>query len=251
MLILIEGTYGSGKTLLATHIAKMYPGLVCCNYPLKLPNYRELSLAAVPSINEQALIILDEAYKYIRSRFSGSSAINNAISDLLFQSRKMNKDFVLTEQLNRTIDVNFRELADYVIQAYHLNEGLPDERFRYEVYLGGGGSLGVWDMPYKYAEKYLFPLYDTYHVINTNKDVGKELLLVDPQDIQAELTKVIAELEDELPLEQWTKPMIQDYCHEHLYPHKFSDLLYARVKRLAAVQGAKTEKAKEKAKAKL
>ena len=240
MLVLIEGSYGSGKTLLATNIARSYPGLVLSNYPLKIPQYRELSLAEVPSIDEQALIILDEAYKYIRSRFSGSNAINNAISDVLFQSRKMNKDFLLTQQLNRTIDVNFRELADYVFKAVHLDEGLPTERFRYHLYDGASGVfLGAWDMSWSYAEKQLFPLYDTYHKIDSNKDMSKELILVEPKDTQKELEKILGELEKEAPLEAWTKPMIRDYCHEHLYPGKFADLVYARVRRVVAAEAYK------------
>ncbi|MDD4972484.1 MAG: hypothetical protein PHT07_23890 [Paludibacter sp.] len=232
MLYLIEGSYGSGKTLLATRIAKYYPGLVLSNYPLLLPNYRELSLPDVPNIEEQALIILDEAYKYIRSRLSGSSAINNAMSDLLFQSRKISKDFVLTEQLNRTIDVNFRELADYIVQAYHLDEFRPTERFRYEVYDGHTGDrLGVYDMSLHWAKTYLYPLYDTLYKIETNKDMGKELILVEPKDMEKELSKILPELEEEIPLKAWTKPMIKDYCAQKLYPSKFADTIFARVKR--------------------
>jgi hypothetical protein len=241
MLTLIEVSYGSGKTLLATHTARLYPGLVLSNYPLKLPNYRELSLAEIPNIEEQALIILDEAYKYIRSRLSGSSTINNAISDLLFQSRKMSKDFLLTEQLNRTIDVNFRELADFVIKAYHLDENLPTERFQYHLFEGASGNyLGGWEMTRHYAEKNLFPLYDTYHKIQSNKDMGKELILVEPKDIQKELDKVLDELSNEAPLQVWTKPMIKDYCQEKLYPAKFGDMIYARIKRIVATQSYKS-----------
>jgi len=240
MLYLIEGTYGSGKTLLATRIAKLYPGLVLSNYPLLLPNYRELSLPDVPNINEQALIILDEAYKYIRSRMSGSSSINNAISDLLFQSRKMDKDFLLTEQLNRTIDVNFRELADYLVKASHLDEGRPSERFQYSLYEGATGHyIGTWDMSYSYVKKHLFPLYDTKQKIETNKDMGKELILVEPKDTEKELKKVLAELEEESPLKFWTKPMIQDYCRQRMYPGKFADLIFARVKRIVTVESYK------------
>ena len=241
MLYLIEGSYGSGKTLLATRFAKYYPGLVLSNYPLKLGNYRELSLPEVPNINEQALIILDEAYKYIRSRMSGSSAINNAMSDLLFQSRKMSKDFVLTQQLNRTIDVNFRELADYIIKAYHLDEGFPTERFQYHLYEGSNGQfLGAWDMQLKWAEKNLFPLYDTMKKIETNKDMGKELILVEPKDIEKELQKILPELEEEIPLAKWNKAMIKDYCAQKLYPSKFADIVFARVKREVARQSYKS-----------
>ena len=241
MLYLIEGTYGSGKTLLATRIAKLYPGLVLSNYPLLLPNYRELSLPDVPNINEQALIILDEAYKYIRSRMSGSSSINNAISDLLFQSRKMDKDFLLTEQLNRTIDVNFRELADYLVKASHLDEGQPSERFQYSLYEGATGHyIGTWDMSYSYVKKHLFPLYDTKQKIETNKDMGKELILVDPKDIEKELNKIIPDLQEEAPLSAWNKGMIKDYCFQHMYPQKFADVIYARVKRQLAKDSYKS-----------
>ena len=240
MLTLIEGSYGSGKTLLCTHAATHYPGLVLSNYPLKLPNYRELSLSDIPNIEDQALIILDEAYKYIRSRLSASSAINNAMSDLLFQSRKMSKDFLLTEQLNRTIDVNFRELADYIVKAYHLEPGTPNDRFQYQLYTGGETQLlGVFELSYKQAAKHLFPLYDTLKIIESNKDMGKELILVEPKDTEKEIRKVLDELENEVPLKYWTKPMVQDYCREHLYPGKFADLVMARLKRTVVNQSVK------------
>jgi len=240
MLVLVEGSYGSGKTLLCTHAATVYPGLVLSNYPLKLPNYRELSLPEVPSIDDQALIVLDEAYKYIRSRLSSSSAINNAMSDMLFQSRKMSKDFILTEQLNRTIDVNFRELADYVVRAYHLDEKTPNDRFQYQLFQGGNEEfLGAFELTYAQAERHLFPLYDTLQKIETNKDMGKELILVEPKDTEKELKKVLAELEEESPLKSWTKPMIQDYCRQHMYPGKFADLIFARVKRIVTVESYK------------
>jgi hypothetical protein len=94
-------------------------------------------------------------------------------------------------------------------------------------------------MSYSYVKKHLFPLYDTKQKIETNKDMGKELILVEPKDTEKELKKVIAELEEESPLKFWTKPMIQDYCRQHMYPGKFADLIFARVKRIVTVESYK------------
>jgi hypothetical protein len=153
----------------------------------------------------------------------------------------MDKDFLLTEQLNRTIDVNFRELADYLVKASHLDEGQPSERFRYSLYEGATGHyIGTWDMSYSYVKKHLFPLYDTKHKIKTNKDMGKELILVDPKDIEKELNKIIPDLQEEAPLSAWNKGMIKDYCFQHMYPSKFADVIYARVKRQLAKDSYKS-----------
>jgi hypothetical protein len=226
VLALIEGTYGTGKTLLATWAALHSDVKVMANYEIKSPLYSPLSLPEVADSKEPLLAILDEAYIYLESRTSGKD-VNIYMSYLLFQSRKRGVDFILTQQLNKTIDVRFREMADVRVLASKSDKG-----FSYDVFNANEDYLGNWEIPMALAETKIFPFYSTYQTINPGKDMAKELTLVEPSDVQATISKIISDLESEAPLKVWTKSTISDYCLEHLYPGSYADKVYARIKRM-------------------
>jgi hypothetical protein len=230
MLVLIEGTYGSGKTLLATKAALSSDVPVLSNFKLNVPLYEPLDLSELADIKRKCLVILDEAYVYLESRTSGRD-VNRYMSYMLFQSRKRGIDFILTEQLNTTIDVRYRDMTDLTIRAKRHGDD-----FTYSIYHPGEVYGGTWVLTKKLAEK-LFPLYDTTETVETPQDMGKELSMVDPANVQKVILKIIDDLENEGPLDTWSKPMIADYALEHRYPKKYVDLVYSRIKRVTAKRG--------------
>lgn len=247
MQMMIEGTYGTGKTLLATHIAKEVDKLdipIYSNYPLKLKNYHELVLSELPNLPGPLLVILDEAYVYLESRTSGRD-VNRYMSYILMQSRKRQIDFLLTFQLNSMIDLRWTNLCDFAVESYRDNQA---ECFVYDVLMQNGVEVGTFELPFDYAEKELFGLYDTFEVIDAPKDISQELTLVDPKDTERTVQKIIDDLEKELPLEQWTKAMIDDYVYGKRMPNTYSQRAYARVQRIVRsrkVSGAIEEVLKE------
>lgn len=231
MQMMIEGTYGTGKTLLATHIAKEVDKLgipIYSNYPLKLNNYHELVLSELPNLPGPVLVILDEAYVYLESRTSGRD-VNRYMSYILMQSRKRQIDFVLTFQLNSMIDLRWTNLCDFAVESFRDNQ---NEAFVYDVKMQNGIPVGTYELPFDYAEKELFGLYDTFEVIDAPKDISQELTLVDPKDTEKALQGIIDALEKELPLDQWTKTMIDDYVFTKRMPNTYSQRAYARIQRI-------------------
>lgn len=231
MQMMIEGTYGTGKTLLATHIAKEVDKLgipIYSNYPLKLNNYHELVLSELPNLPGPLLAILDEAYVYLESRTSGRD-INRYMSYILMQSRKRQIDFLLTFQLNSMIDLRWTNLCDFGVQSFRDNQA---EAFVYDVTMQNGLPVGSFELPFDYAERELFGLYDTFEVIDAPKDISQELTLVDPKDTERAVQRIIEELEQELPLEEWTKTMIDDVIFSKRMPNTYSSRVYSRVQRI-------------------
>jgi hypothetical protein len=251
MLILVEATYGSGKTLLATNAALHEDCPVYANYELDIPNYNPLVFSEIMSIDGKALIIIDEAHMYINARRSGQP-INVYLGQILFQSRKMDKDFILTDQLNRTVDVNFREMADFFIRCQRVDEfGNPvmrpdqndplgfNDRFTYSLFSKDGSLLGRWEFDYNYAKKYLFPIYKTKELISAQKDINKELTLVDPVDTEKATNDIIDGIQDELPgvpLKEISKGIIEDYVLTHRYPKIYVNKVYSRLKSIILKQ---------------
>lgn len=247
MLILVEATYGSGKTLFTTNAALHSDVPVYANYEMAIPQYNPLVLSEVMENDSPGLIIIDEAHMYINSRMSGQP-VNIFLSQILFQSRKIGKDFLLTEQLNRTIDINFREMADFRVACQRLDgEGRgvlrPDmndpagfnDSFQYALFAKSGELIGVWEMSYDYAKENIFPIYNTKKLISTTRDISKEMLLIDPEDTEKGVNDLLDIIGNELPgvpYKAWTKGVIADIVYKNRYPKAYVDKVYARVKML-------------------
>jgi hypothetical protein len=224
-LVFITGDIGTGKTLLATALALAFDGPVISNYRIDHPNYIEATPARLATIDQPTLVILDEAYTWLESRVPGQ-VLQLYMSYILFQSRKRKIDFVTTCQIPSSVDLRFRELADYWIQATN-----DVESYRYEVVknsLTEGYPSEVLELPKIEAEK-IYPYYDTYQLVG---DIQGLLDRIDPSESLPHVYEIADKLMSEYPNKRWTKGALTDYCLEHRLPDSYPELLYNRIQRL-------------------
>lgn len=237
--IVLVGQKGTGKTIFMTKIALDNPDIpVYSNYEIFAPNYNRLDFTILPELSNEHFVFFDEAYMYVDSRRGNSNEVLE-ITHLLFQSRKRKSDYILSLQLDSSLDLRFRNLADLYIMTelqnalYNDDDELISGDFVYH-FLKNGNYLGAWKMTFDYAKKYLFGKYDSLQVINTSKDIGKNLSLLEPESEENGINDIIAEMENKLPLDRWDKIMIRDLVMTLRYPIKYADKVYGRVKRTLA-----------------
>lgn len=242
-LTVIMGGLGSGKTLLATLIAKNTRDRpVLSNYKLNLPNYQPLTPSMIPAQESSCLMLIDECYTWLESRTSGKD-LNRYLSYVLFQSRKRRIDLVMTLQLLGSMDVRFRELADYYVVAERIPEG-----HIYWWYDRGRRTSTTFFLPIESAEK-LYGLYDTLEIIKTPQDIGKELTLADPDDIDKAIADLIDKALDIAPLEQWDLGAVKAFIMQERYPYTYASKVFDQMKLMRVAQGVnrkiKTKKVEE------
>ena len=227
LLIYVQGRRGTGKSTLATLFGLTSTTEVMANYEIKTDNFKKLKFSEIVKVRKRRLIILDEMYLLADARRSGSN-INVIISHFLFQSRKLLADLVILAQENSSIDLRFREMADFVVETNLLKDG-----FQYDIYNKDGNYLESRTIDYDFAEKNIFGKYDSYAIIQDNKDLGNELSIIEPEDKNEAIELLINEMQLEIPLEKWDKSMIKDFIKEKRYPvNEYLDDVYGRVKRI-------------------
>ena len=231
LLIFIQGRRGTGKSLFATAVTMSYPHEVMANFKIDVPNYKRISFTDIVKHRKQRLVILDEAYNVADSRRSGSN-INVILSHFVFQSRKLKADLIIICQENSSIDLRLRDLADFIIETRLVKDG-----FDYDVYDPYDNYITTYHLDYDYAEKELFNKYDSYDLIEDNKDLGNELSIIEPGDKNKAIDELIQQMREEISLENWTKDMIKDLLKEHRYPvNEYINDVYGRVKRILAAE---------------
>src|SRR4030043_860537 len=111
-LINLVGKVGSGKTLFMTADSVNSGRPIYANYEIRHKKYRALTpeLLMDPDLHG-AVICLDEAYAWLESRTSGKD-INRYMSYILFQGRKKDIDFYMSEQLLSSVDLRYRDMID-------------------------------------------------------------------------------------------------------------------------------------------
>jgi hypothetical protein len=154
-LTMVLGGLGAGKTLFSTILACHSPRPVHSNFTIRCDQYVPFDLNAfLDGRIEDAMVLLDEAYVYLESRVS-SRLLNRVLSYVLFQSRKMGMNIVVTTQLSSSLDVRFRDLADYVVRARHTGAG-----FSYRIMSTETKVVKEFFLPITKASAY-FPRFDT------------------------------------------------------------------------------------------
>ena len=227
MLISIEGDVGSGKTLLATFIASTDSRKVYSNYKLNIPNFSPLKPETLWNLNEPSLVLLDEAYSWLESRTSGKD-VNRYMSYVLFQSRKRGLDFILTEQLVGTIDLRYRGMINWVIQAEAFELGF--EYLCYKVTRKGVFGPARLVMSNRIAER-IFPLYDTFEKVDP---LDTDMLFKISQD-KGEIIKQIDVVRDIL-IKEYGSPQkislgnVRDYCLRNSFPKPYVQSVYDAIK---------------------
>jgi hypothetical protein len=153
---MIIGGLGAGKTLLSTIFActTQWP-VIYSNYTIDSAKYQQFDLNQfLEGKYDQCLVLLDEAYVYLDARVSGR-LLNRVLSYVLFQSRKMSMEIVVTTQLYSSLDNRFRHLADYVVKANRRTQG-----YLYEILHNESGVVKTFFL-HELRAKAFYPRFDT------------------------------------------------------------------------------------------
>lgn len=221
----INGEPGSGKSLLLVLLAKMREGKcpIYSNLTLKINGAKRIAIQDLENINT-GLLLIDEAYGWLESRNS-SSALNQYMSRLIFQSRKRRLDLFSAEQLRSTIDLRMRDLSTLTILALGKNKNETAFEYAYV----RNFTMNRFVIPIKLAEK-LYPLYDTYEFPATPSSS------YEPTGMNKLINKRIKELRKRYKKKTMTltKNMIKDYLIEKKqFEVGLHDQIHARIKREA------------------
>lgn len=166
-LTTIIGDLGSGKTTLMTYYALLTKRDVWSNYNIYIPNYHELKqihLAENNALPNHIVICIDEIYAWLESRLSGRD-INISGSHVIMHGRKIDSDVFCTTPLFSTADKRVRLMSNVIITAQpRLDE---NDDFNFEYWYTRYDSYSYFTIPYIYAEKYIFPKFDTLQKIES------------------------------------------------------------------------------------
>lgn len=225
--VFISGDVGTGKTLLTTGIAMAADDRpILANYNLEHPCFEEVTPRKLANINRPTLVLLDEAYTWLESRIPGA-VLPLFMSYILFQSRKRSVDIITTCQIPGSVDLRYRELADYWIEA--TNDG---EYYTYQVVKNSRQEQypTSWlKLSHKDAEQ-IYPYYNTYQTVG---DLGPMLDAINPSDCLPEAHRIADEILAAYPGRKWTKSALTDYCMEAGYSDTIMQLTYNRLQRLS------------------
>lgn len=228
--ILICGGIGTGKTLLMTLMALDDDRDVYANYHIDIPRYHKLSPARLEKLQRTALILIDEGYIWMESRTS-SSMSNRFWTYVVFQSRKRTIDLVTTCQMYSSLDVRFRTMADYVIEAEKTEEG-----FQYTVYQGGRdletsknvAPIGSFGIDFDLARE-IYPHYDTMELVSPIDTFMTAGIESDPEEINELVDQIVGELRQEISGIQLRRFHVEDFCLKHGYPAKYAKFVWNRL----------------------
>jgi len=228
VLILVIGQLGSGKTLFLTIYSFLTSkSKVLANFKIKNKKVKDLSIKDLFDNNlKDVCILIDEAYTLIESRASMSD-INRFMSYILFQSRKRSIDILMTAQLFSTIDVRFRKLTDYIVYCQNFTK---KHLFVYKIY-NQKHLLKTIRLHYFNAIEF-FDKYDTNQIIlPRNNDILFDY--TNKEDMIKELEKMSDEyMNDQLFSKKVTQANVKAFLVLNGYSKKYTDLLYAYLKRL-------------------
>ena len=228
--ILVVGGIGTGKTLLMTFMALDDERDVYANYQINIPRFHKLSPAKLERVQKSALILIDEGYIWMESRTS-SSMSNRFWTYVVFQSRKRTIDMVTTCQMYSSLDIRFRTMADWVIEAE------KDERgFRYTVYQGGRDletsryvePIGTFGIDFELAKE-IYPIYDTMELVSPIDSFMTAGIESDPEEINELVDTIVAELQQEIRGVQLRRFHVEDFCLKHGYPAKYAKFVWNRL----------------------
>ena len=220
------GDVGSGKTLFTTWQAVHEKRSVYSNYKINIPNYHPLKPEMLETIDEPALIIVDEAYRWLEARTSGRT-INRYMSYKLFQMRKKDRDYSLTDQLEETVDLRYRLMTNFEIHCHHIIDiGFQYIIFKHATFKEYQPRSVI--MPYSEAEK-LYPLFDSWE----EQPIDQGMIFNITED-KTEIIKAVDEIVDYLLTEgeisEYSKGDVADFCLRKGYPKEYVNTTYNALK---------------------
>lgn len=231
MLINIVGNVGSGKTLMAVILSvyfnkKTHVDIHSNIHFYEIP-YSDLSIANLISQQiSHAVILLDEAYTYIHSRNSMSNG-NQMFGTVLFQSRKTDLILILTEQIQRSIDVYYRDLCDLTITCVNCVS-----YFEYDFLFHKQNVHFKMRLHIKTAQKY-FDLYDTTEIVSDNSAKQKAIVFsaMSPEQRQKYIDNLASTIIDNYSeKEKITLKDIKNYLMINDLKASFANLIFESIK---------------------
>jgi len=208
MLISILGDVGSGKTLLSTALAILDDRPVFANYKIHIDRWKMFYPETLLKVPFGSLVIMDEAWSIIESRLTGRG-VNRFFSYILFESRKLGIDILMTDQLSRTIDPRFRDMTNIEIHCEATIVGFEYHVFRLSSYHYFQPKTFI--IPYEVAEK-IYPFYDSWEKID---NIDSDLIF----NITKDKTDIIKEIDAHaeailklVPYPEIKKGIVSDYC---------------------------------------
>ena len=222
----IVGRVGSGKTLFMTADAvNSGRAHIYANYQVNDPRYIALlpEMLMDPNLRD-AVILLDEVYAWIESRTSGRD-INRYMSYILFQSRKKDIDFYMTEQLLSTVDLRYRDMIDFEVRCKAVPNYKHPEGFVYKIVDVLEQKVYPLYLSIKDAEPY-FKLYDTYQTVHPIDDEMMAKISKSKVSILEEVDSIVDTLLNEGMSGKIQKGVIADYCLRNGYPKSYVDMAW-------------------------
>lgn len=211
------GQRGSGKTLLLVYLATQTKREVFAQFNIRLPNYRELSLSKIMNIPHNSEVYFDEGYIVADSRNSGSS-LNKRISHQVFQLRKANRNIHFAVQKFSTLDIRLRIEWDVLIKCARIynRRDMEEWDFGYSALIKVPARSPTleqpfdlveknWIIPYDYANKKLFRLYDTEEIIAPidEKRMELDILKQDPEEFERRALEIAEEVSGMVAKPTW------------------------------------------------
>lgn len=218
---IIVGDVGSGKTLFQTYLCVSDHRPVYANYEIKIDRWSRLQPQMIFELQD-CLVVMDEMYLWLEARVS-SNQLNEYLSYMLFQSRKNGTDYIGTAQLFRTIDVRFREMADFIVIAKNDKK---NKVFRYEMLKNSSVHpiIKKFEIPYDRAKE-IFSLYDTKEKIPISPDILGGAI-TDKRTILPEVETHIERMLKMGPARSWSRSAVDGYCVRNNLSKVHSSTIY-------------------------
>jgi len=222
----IFGPPGGGKGVFMMYNAFYSQKPLFSNFPMTLPNYHELTLDFLLEVQENVDIFITEGWNWLNAHAHGS-AINQLWDSVLFQGRKFGVRMFIDSQLERSVEISYREMFNQIVfcnstPPYSEDPGYRPERFDYWIATRiSPPPFEKWTWNHQFltgteAEK-LYPLYISKYIVsniaNPRRNV-KILRINNPKKYSKKVFELTAIL---LPTYKTIKDVTHDSINARLF----------------------------------
>ena len=227
MLYLIVGQVGSGKTLYIVLVGLKTTRTLVSNFDIYGVEREEFSIYRfLMEGYSNATILIDEIYTYLDARNS-QNKLNTIASYPLFQQRKTDIDIYGTLQIERSLDIRYREMADCLIEALGLIYAKGSVFYKYRIHnkINGKWITTLSYIPYTIAKK-LYQYYNTYQIIDMiDKDDILEKFMSKDEIINSVENIAKSIVDEYYPYVEITRDRVKSF----LFKNKLNESLSAKI----------------------